>query len=229
MDLKVFQLLLVLDKNKNFNYMNKNFFLIEHPLIKRDVTILRDIKTSSDTFRAALQRVSNVLAVEISKNFKLSEIEIDTPLEKTTGAKLTHDVILVPVLRAGLGMVNGFLQIIPEAKVGHIGLQRDEETLKPIEYYYKVPKNLDSSEVIMLDPMLATGGSASEALKYLKKRGAKKLVFACLVAAPEGIKKIETEHPDIKIFAAALDRELNDKGYILPGLGDAGDRTFGTL
>ncbi|MFZ2323221.1 MAG: uracil phosphoribosyltransferase [Ignavibacteriaceae bacterium] len=209
--------------------MNKNFFLIEHPLIKRDVTILRDVKTSSETFRAALQRVSNVLAVETSKNFKLSETEIETPLEKTTGAKLTHDVILVPVLRAGLGMVNGFLQIIPEAKVGHIGLQRDEETLKPIEYYYKVPKNLDSSEVIMLDPMLATGGSASEALKYLKKRGAKKLVFACLVAAPEGIKKIETEHPDIKIFAAALDRELNDKGYILPGLGDAGDRTFGTL
>jgi len=176
-----------------------------------------------------LQRVSNVLAVEISKNFELSSIDINTPLEKTKGSKLTQDVILVPVLRAGLGMVNGFLQIIPEAKVGHIGLQRDEETLQPIEYYYKVPRNLETSEVIMLDPMLATGGSASEALKYLKKRGATKLVFACLVASPEGIKKIETEHPDIKIFAAALDRELNSKGYILPGLGDAGDRTFGTL
>ncbi len=209
--------------------MNKNFILIEHPLIKRDVTILRDVKTTSETFRAALQRVSNVLAVEISKNFELTSIDINTPLEKTIGSKLTQDVILVPVLRAGLGMVNGFLQIIPEAKVGHIGLQRDEETLKPIEYYYKVPKNLETSEVIMLDPMLATGGSASEALKYLKKRGATKLVFACLVASPEGIKKVETEHPDIKIFAAALDRELNSKGYILPGLGDAGDRTFGTL
>ncbi len=209
--------------------MNKNFMLIEHPLIKRDVTILRDVKTTSETFRAALQRVSNVLAVEISKNFKLSPVDIETPLEKTTGSKLTQDVILVPVLRAGLGMVNGFLQIIPEAKVGHIGLQRDEETLQPIEYYYKVPKNLETSEVIMLDPMLATGGSASEALKYLKKRGATKLVFACLVASPEGIKKIETQHPDVKIFAAALDRELNSKGYILPGLGDAGDRTFGTL
>jgi uracil phosphoribosyltransferase len=126
-------------------------------------------------------------------------------------------------------MVNGFLQIIPEAKVGHIGLQRDEETLKPIEYYYKVPKHLETAEVVMLDPMLATGGSASEALKYLKKRGATKLVFACLVAAPEGIEKIKSEHPDVKIFAAALDRELNSKGYILPGLGDAGDRTFGTL
>jgi uracil phosphoribosyltransferase len=150
-------------------------------------------------------------------------------LEKTQGAKLTHDIILVPVLRAGLGMVNGFLQIIPEAKVGHIGLQRDEETLKPIEYYYKVPKHLETAEVVMLDPMLATGGSASEALKYLKKRGASKLVFACLVAAPEGIDRIKSEHPDVKIYAAALDRELNSKGYILPGLGDAGDRTFGTL
>ena len=209
--------------------MNKNFFLIQHPVIKRDVTILRDKNTDSETFRAALQRVSNILAVELSKEFRLTETEVETPLEKTQGAKLTHDIILVPVLRAGLGMVNGFLQIIPEAKVGHIGLQRDEETLKPIEYYYKVPKHLETAEVVMLDPMLATGGSASEALKYLKKRGATKLVFACLVAAPEGIDKIKSEHPDVKIYAAALDRELNSKGYILPGLGDAGDRTFGTL
>ena len=209
--------------------MNKNFFLIQHPVIKRDVTILRDKNTDSEIFRAALQRVSNILAVELSKEFRLTETEVETPLEKTQGAKLTHDIILVPVLRAGLGMVNGFLQIIPEAKVGHIGLQRDEETLKPIEYYYKVPKHLETAEVVMLDPMLATGGSASEALKYLKKRGATKLVFACLVAAPEGIEKIKSEHPDVKIFAAALDRELNSKCYILPGLGDAGDRTFGTL
>ena len=209
--------------------MNKNFFLVQHPVIKRDVTILRDKNTDSETFRAALQRVSNILAVELSKEFRLTETEVETPLEKTQGAKLTHDIILVPVLRAGLGMVNGFLQIIPEAKVGHIGLQRDEETLKPIEYYYKVPKHLETAEVVMLDPMLATGGSASEALKYLKKRGATKLVFACLVAAPEGIDKIKSEHPDVKIYAAALDRQLNSKGYILPGLGDAGDRTFGTL
>ncbi len=209
--------------------MYKNFNLIEHPIIKRDITILRDIKTNSEYFRAALQRISNILAVEISKTFALTTIKVQTPLEYTEGASLTNDIILVPVLRAGLGMVNGFLQIIPEAKVGHIGLQRDEETLKPIEYYYKVPKHLEKAEVIMLDPMLATGGSASEALKYLKKRGANKLVFACLVAAPEGIKKLEADHPEIKIFSAALDRELNDKGYILPGLGDAGDRTFGTL
>ncbi len=209
--------------------MNKNFFLIQHPVIKRDVTILRDKNTDSETFRAALQRVANILAVELSREFRLTDTEVETPLEKTQGAKLTHDIILVPVLRAGLGMVNGFLQIIPEAKVGHIGLQRDEETLKPIEYYYKVPKHLETAEVVMLDPMLATGGSASEALKYLKKRGATKLVFACLVAAPEGIDKIKSEHPDVKIYAAALDRQLNSKGYILPGLGDAGDRTFGTL
>lgn len=209
--------------------MDKNFFLIEHPILKRDVTILRDKDTDSEIFRAALQRVSNILAVELSKEFKLTEIEVETPLEKARGAKLANDVILVPVLRAGLGMVNGFLQIIPEAKVGHIGLQRNEETLKPVEYYYKVPKNLESAEVVLLDPMLATGGSASEALKYLKKRGAKKLAFACLVAAPAGVEKINSEHPDVKIFTAALDRELNSKGYILPGLGDAGDRTFGTL
>ncbi len=209
--------------------MVNNFYLVEHPIIKRDVTILRDKNTDSETFRSALQRVSNLLAAEVSKNFSLTKIEVETPLEKTVGNKLSNDVILVPVLRAGLGMVNGFLQIIPEAKVGHIGLQRDEETLKPIEYYYKVPKNLELAEVVMLDPMLATGGSASEALKYLKNRGAKKLVFACLVAAPEGIQKIVAEHPDVKIFAGALDRELNSKGYILPGLGDAGDRTFGTL
>lgn len=209
--------------------MYKNLKLIEHPLIKRDVTLLRDIKTSSEHFRAALQRISNILAVEISRTFSLTSIKVKTPLEDTDGASLTNDIILVPVLRAGLGMVNGFLQIIPEAKVGHIGLQRDEETLKPIEYYYKVPKNLETAEVIMLDPMLATGGSASEALKYLKTRGANNLRFACLVAAPEGVKKLEADHSDIKIFAAALDRELNNKGYILPGLGDAGDRTFGTL
>ena len=209
--------------------MTDKFYLVEHPLIKRDVTILRDKNTDTETFRAALQRVSNILAAETSKEFSLTKIDVETPLEKTEGSKLTNEVILVPVLRAGLGMVNGFLQIIPEAKVGHIGLQRDEETLKPIEYYYKLPKNLAFAEVVMLDPMLATGGSASEALKYLKKRGAKNLVFACLVAAPEGIAKIESEHPDVKIFAAALDRELNNKGYILPGLGDAGDRTFGTL
>jgi len=207
----------------------KNFHLIDHPLIKRDVTVLRQVETPPEIFREAVKRISHILAMEISKDLNTVEFEIETPLEKTTGYKILDEVVLVPVLRAGLGMVNGFLEIITDAKVGHIGLQRDETTLKPVEYYYKTPKNINTAKVILVDPMLATGGSGTEALNYLKRRGAKNLIFACLVAAPEGIKKIEENHPDIKIYGAALDRELNKKGYILPGLGDAGDRTFGTL
>jgi uracil phosphoribosyltransferase len=206
-----------------------NFVLIDHPLVKRDVTILRKVETNCKQFRDAVTRISNILAVEISKEFDLSKTEIETPLEKTSGYLLSQEVVLVPVLRAGLGMVNGFLQIIPEAKVGHIGLERDEETLKPNEYYYKTPKDIHNAEVILLDPMLATGGSASEAIRYLKKRGVDEIAFASLVASPEGVKKLSEDHADVKIYGAALDRTLNDKGYILPGLGDAGDRTFGTL
>ena len=208
---------------------NNNFHLIDHPLVKRDITVLRDMKTEPEIFRAAVKRISNILAVEISKDLSLTQFEVQTPLEKTAGFKLSHEIVLVPVLRAGLGMVSGFLEIIPEAKVGHIGLQRDETTLKPMEYYYKTPKNIDSAKVLLIDPMLATGGSGAEAINYLKKRGVNNLIFACLVAAPEGIYKLKTLHPDVQIYGAALDRELNDKGYILPGLGDAGDRTFGTL
>jgi uracil phosphoribosyltransferase len=206
-----------------------NFTLIDHPLVKRDVTLLRNLTTGPELFRSALHRISNILAVEISRSFNISETTVETPLERTSGCKLVQEVVLVPVLRAGLGMVSGFLEIIPDAKAGHIGLQRDEVTLKPVEYYYKTPRNIENSIVILLDPMLATGGSSSEAIRYLKERGTKNLVFACLVAAPEGILKLKSDHPDIKIFGAALDRELNNKGYILPGLGDAGDRTFGTL
>jgi uracil phosphoribosyltransferase len=209
--------------------MNKNFNLVTHPLIKRDITILREVSTTPEIFREVVKRISIILAVEMSKDFKISGIKIETPLERTEGYKLDQSIVLVPVLRAGLGMVNGFLEVIPEAKVGHIGLQRDEETLKPVEYYFKIPKDIHESKVILLDPMLATGGSATEALKYLKSRGAKECAFACLVAAPEGLNKIMQDHPDLKIYSAALDRELNKKGYILPGLGDAGDRTFGTL
>jgi uracil phosphoribosyltransferase len=212
--------------------MNKsfmNFNLIDHPLVERNITILRDVNTNCETFRSAISRLSNLIAVKLFADLKLKEIEVETPLEKTKGFKLAQEVVIVPVLRAGLGMVTGFLQIIPDAKVGHIGLERDEETLKPIEYYYKTPDNLIEHEIVLVDPMLATGGSASAAISFLKKRGAKNIIFACLVAAPEGINKINKEHPDVKIFGAALDRELNDKGYILPGLGDAGDRTFGTL
>lgn len=209
------------------NYSNLK--LIEHPLIKKDVTLLRDKKTHPENFRAAVKRISNILAVEACRDLALNEIEINTPLEKTKGYQLAQDVVLVPVLRAGLGMVSGFLEVIPDAKVGHIGLQRNEETLQPMEYYYKTPNNINQAKVILLDPMLATGGSASAAFSFLKKHGAENCLFACLVASPEGVKKIEKDHPEVQIFSAALDRELNSKGYILPGLGDAGDRTFGTL
>lgn len=207
----------------------KNLFLVENPLVKRDVTILRDRNTNQAEFRAALNRVSFSLAVEISKSFELTEIEVDTPLEKTKGYQLSRQIVLVPVLRAGLSMVSSFLEIIPDAKVGHIGLQRDEKTLQPVDYYYKTPKNLGESVTIVLDPMLATGGSAVASFNSLKQKGAVKCVLACLIAAPEGIKKMNDEHPAIPVYTAALDRELNPVGYILPGLGDAGDRTFGTL
>ena len=206
-----------------------NFNLINHPLVQRDITVLRDTTTDCETFRAAVSRIANILAVIISRDLSIKEVQVESPLEQTNGYKLTQEVVIIPVLRAGLGMVKGFLQVIPDAKVGHIGLERDEETLVPIEYYYKTPRNLIEHEVILLDPMLATGGSASAAITFLKKRESINILFACVVAAPEGINKLNEDHPQVKIFGAALDRELNDKGYILPGLGDAGDRTFGTL
>lgn len=207
----------------------KNFTLVEHPLVLRDVTILRDKLTQPELFRAALRRISILLAAEISSEFEVEKKDVETPLEVTTGYSLKHNIVLVPVLRAGLGMVAGFLEVMPESKVGHIGLQRNEVTLRPVEYYYKTPKEINNAAVLLLDPMLATGGSASEAIKYLKERGTKDCVFCCIVATPEGVDKIANDHPDVKIFGAAFDRQLNDKGYILPGLGDAGDRTFGTL
>lgn len=208
---------------------HSNFVDVKHPVLKRDLTILRDSNTPPEFFRSAVKRISTILAVEISKEFGIIEKEIATPLEKTNGYFLNEDIVLVPVLRAGLGMVSGFLSVLPKAKVGHIGLQRDEDTLQPLEYYYKTPKNLDKSKILLLDPMLATGGSSSAAISFLKKRGAKDITFACLVAAPEGVNLLFDDHPEVRIFGASLDRELNDKGYILPGLGDAGDRTFGTL
>jgi uracil phosphoribosyltransferase len=207
----------------------KNFTLVEHPIIKKDLTILRDVNTNTELFRFSLQRISKILCIEVTKNLPLVEKEILTPLEKTIGYQFQKQIVLIPILRAGLGMVNAFLELIPDAKVGHIGLQRNEETLEPVEYYFKTPLELEVSEVILLDQMLATGGSAIEAIKYLKHKGVRNLSFACVVAAPIGVEKIANAFPEVSIFAAALDRELNDKGYILPGLGDAGDRTFGTL
>ena len=207
----------------------KNFILVENSLVKRDVTILRDKSTDSAGFRNALDRVSFSIAIEISKTFELSDYVVETPLEKTSGSRLAKQIVLIPVLRAGLSMVHSFLQMIPDALVGHIGMQRDEKTLQPIEYYYKTPKNLEQSITILLDPMLATGGSAVSSFNSLKQKGVGRCILACLIAAPEGVKKMNKEHPDIDIYSAALDRELSSVGYILPGLGDAGDRTFGTL
>lgn len=207
----------------------KNIFIIDNPLVKIDITNLRNKATSEELFRNSVKRISYNLAIEISRYFEVKEISIETPLEKTVGFELTHSIVLVPILRAGLGMMDAFLEIMPKARVGHIGLQRDETTLQPVDYYYKTPKQLDKAKVILLDPMLATGGSSSAAISYLKNSGANDIYFASLIAAPEGMHKVAMEHPDVKIFTAAFDRELNDKGYIVPGLGDAGDRTFGTL
>lgn len=207
----------------------KNLTIVDHPLAKRDLTILRDKNTTPLEFRNAIKRISSVLVTAVTKNFELKEIKVQTPLEKTVGYKLNHEVVIVPILRAGLTLVDPFLEMIPDASVGHIGLYRDEETLKPVDYYLKLPKNIKRAKVLIIDPMLATGGSASAAISFLKERGAKDITLVCLVAAPEGVNKVSTEHKDVKIFAVSLDRTLNDRGYILPGLGDAGDRTFGTF
>lgn len=207
----------------------KNFTLIDNPLVQRDITILRDKQTNTASFRAALNRISYAIAIEIAKSFELEKMEVETPLEKTIGFKIKKPIVLVPVLRAGLSMVDAFLKMIPDANVGHIGLQRDEVTLKPIDYYYKAPKKLEESITIVLDPMLATGGSAVASFNSLKQKGANECILACLIAAPEGVQRMNEYHPDVKIFSASLDRQLNEFGYILPGLGDAGDRTFGTV
>ena len=206
----------------------KHLHIIEHPLIKRDISLLRDKTTPSEDFRIVLRRLSSLMVYEVTKDLKLNSQSIETPLEVTAGFIVADEVILVPVLRAGLGMLEAYLGFIPDAKVGHIGLYRDETTLKPVDYYAKFPPNLSKSVVILIDPMLATGGSASAAVSYLKAREARNIRLNCIVAAPEGVRRLEKDHPDVKIFAAVLDRELNKNGYILPGSGDAGDRIFGT-
>ena len=206
----------------------KNLIIIDHPLVKRDLTLLRNKKTPSHQFRAILRRTASLMAYEVSRDLQLKNIEIHTPLEKTKGVDVDQQIILVPILRAGLGLVGGFVEVMPNARVGHIGLYRDEATLKPVDYYFKVPRHLDRALVLLLDPMLATGGSAAAAISYLKNRGARTIRLVNLVSAPEGVRKIRKAHPDVIIYTCALDRELNNRGYILPGLGDAGDRMFGT-
>jgi len=206
----------------------KNLIIIEHPLVKRDLSILRDRKTRSNVFRAVVRRTATLMAYEVTKDLEVERKPLQTPLEKTRGFVVKQPVILVPILRAGLGMVGGFVEVLPDARVGHIGLYRNEETLQPVDYYFKVPRNLRDALVLVLDPMLATGGSGVVALDYLKGRGARSLRFVSLVAAPEGVRAIQRAHSDVRMYACALDRKLNSRGYILPGLGDAGDRIFGT-
>lgn len=202
--------------------------VLNHALIKHKLSIMREEKTSNYIFKQNLDEIAMLMAYEVTKDYPLKEKEIETPICKTTGYELDRYIILVPILRAGVGLVDGFRRIMPTAKVGHIGMYRDEETLIPHEYYAKFPKGLESAKVIVLDPMLATGGSADMAIQNIKDRGAKDIELVCLVGAPEGVKYIEERHPDVKLTLAALDEKLNDKGYIVPGLGDAGDRLFGT-
>ncbi len=206
-----------------------NFTVVSNNLVLRDITYLRDKDTPQRDFRNALDRITYSLCIAMSGHIKMRDVEVETPLEVTKGKKIATPIVLVPILRAGLSMGNAFLQLLPQAKMGHIGIKRNEETLEPIEYYYKTPKDLEHSLVIILDPMLATGGSVSAAIKFLKSNGAKNIILASIIAAPEGVKRILNDHPDVSIYTASLDKGLNEKGYIVPGLGDAGDRVFGTL
>lgn len=202
--------------------------VLNHSLIKHKISIMRNKDTSTYIFKQNLDEIAKLMAYEVTKDIPVREIAIETPICHTTGYEIDQPLVLVPILRAGIGLVDGFRDIIPTAKIGHIGMYRNEITLEPIEYYARFPKCMPESIVIVTDPMLATGGSASAAITNIKKRGAKKILLVCLVGAPEGVKRIQEDHPDVDITLAALDEKLNDKGYIVPGLGDAGDRLFGT-
>jgi len=202
--------------------------VIEHPLIQSKLTRMRDKHTDNETFRRLLEELTALMVYEITRDFPLREVEIETPLERAAGRVLGVPIVLVPILRAGTGMLGGVLNLVPMAKIGHIGLYRDPATLLPVEYYCKLPPDLSHAHVILVDPMLATAGSAIAATDIIKREGGQEIRFLCLVASPEGVKAFSAAHPDVPVFSAALDRELDAKGYILPGLGDAGDRIFGT-
>ncbi|MGN1405854.1 MAG: uracil phosphoribosyltransferase [Erysipelotrichaceae bacterium] len=202
--------------------------VLNHPLITHKLAIMRDEKTCTKDFSQQLDEIASLMAYEVSRDLPVKDVEVKTPMAMCKTQMLAKDVILVPILRAGMGMTQGIRNLIPTAKVGFIGLYRNEETLEPVEYFAKFPKNLDDAVVMVLDPMLATGGSSSAALDMIKKRGAKNIKLVCLVGAPEGVKYVEEHHPDVDIYLAALDEKLNEIGYIVPGLGDAGDRIFGT-
>lgn len=203
--------------------------VLDHPLIKHKVTYIKNKNTGPKQFREVVEEVSTLMAYEVTRHLPLEEIEIETPLTTTKSEVISGKKIgIVPILRAGLGMVDGMLNLMPTAKVGHVGLYRDPETLKPVEYYCKLPNDLEERELIVVDPMLATGGSASAALTVVKNRGAKNIKLVCIVGCPEGVEVIQRDHPDVPIYLACMDEKLNEDGYILPGLGDAGDRIFGT-
>ncbi len=204
-------------------------FEMDHPLIQHKISVIRDANTGSKEFRELVKEVSLLLAYEVTREIPLEDIEIETPVTKTIGKTISGlKQGIIPILRAGLGMVDGFLNLLPTAKVGHVGLYRDPETLEPVEYYCKLPSDIEDRELYVVDPMLATGGSAIAAIGFLKDKGAKNIKFVCLLAAPEGIKALQEKHPDVDIYVAKIDEQLNDHAYIVPGLGDAGDRLFGT-
>lgn len=203
--------------------------VFDHPLIQHKLSYIRDMNTGTKEFRELVDEVGMLMAYEVTRDLELQDVEIQTPITKMTAKRLAgKKLAIVPILRAGLGMTDGVLSLVPAARVGHIGLYRDPETLKAVEYFVKLPQDIDERQIIVVDPMLATGASAIEAINSLKKRGAKNIRFMCLIAAPEGVEKMQEVHDDVDIFIAALDEKLNDKAYITPGLGDAGDRLFGT-
>ena len=203
--------------------------VMDHPLIQHKIGLIRRTETGTKDFRQTISEIAMLICYEATRDLKLSDVEIDTPICKATVKELKgKKMAIVPILRAGLGMVDGVLELIPAAKIGHIGLYRDPETLDPVEYYCKLPADCDEREVFVVDPMLATGGSAVAAIQMLKDKGCRNIHFMCIIAAPEGVKKMQEAHPDVDIYIGALDEKLNDHGYIVPGLGDAGDRIFGT-
>ena len=208
--------------------MSRRLIVVDHPVLADRLTVLRDRETDHGHFRQALFEASAILAVEAARDLPLVEVTIETPLERTTGSRLPSEIAVVPVLRAGLGMVDPFLRLLPNARVGHVGVYRDEKALTPVDYYQRLPPGLGDAHVFVVDPMLATGGSAVYALDRLKDAGARRLALVCLVVAPEGLRAVEEHHPDVPVWTAAVDRELDENAYIRPGLGDAGDRVFGT-
>ncbi|MBQ6323389.1 MAG: uracil phosphoribosyltransferase [Bacilli bacterium] len=202
---------------------------LNHPLVEHKLAILRDEKTGTKKFRELIGELAMFLCYEAMRDAKLDEVKVKTPLEEMTTGMINEDkYAFVPILRAGLGMLDGVISVVPNAKIGHIGMYRDEETFEPVNYFFKVPKEIEKREVVLLDPMLATGGSACDAIELLKEKGVKKIKFLCIIAAPEGLEIVKKKHPDVEIFCTKIDRELNENKYICPGLGDAGDRIFGT-